>query len=939
MKLTRIWTNLRFRLLGMFLLILLLLGGSISYFVFVRAQSALHQEVVSHLTYISLLKEAELNRWGSGIKDKLESLAQRPLVREISAELVSDDLSLAEKQSLNDSLLNNHFQPALESTGFFNELSLVRISDGKIVTSTEENSVGKYREDMLYFQEGLRGTYLDIPRYDLSEGKAVLHASTPILGSDGGPVAVLIAHTDLEEFETIVSKYSGSSSTQESYLVSQTNLMVSRSRFAAGIENSIFVYSEGAEGCLQGGSGSGEYTDYRGVPVVGVYTWMPDWKMCLITEEDQSEAFALSSQLRRTTITIGSLVTIIAVLGGVLISRSITNPLKKITQGAQEFSRGNLDYQVDLDSDDELGHLARTFNTMRSSLASTLRANQAMLEELQDLNISLEARVEDRTRDLKDAQLTALKGMEEAKQARYKAEENESRFRTLFEESPISLWEEDHSEVKKCLDDLIASGVQDLEVYFEEHSQKLKECIDLFKVLAVNHQSLITFEAKSKDELMDNLGRTFLPESAEIMRQELAALHGGESRYEAELPYLTLKGNRIWVNLVVSIPPGYEDSWERVLVSMLDISPQKRAQQAVLEEKDFSERIINSIPGVFYVFNTDGRFLRWNDNFEQVTEYTPDEIRALQPAELFIGEDQRLVAARISEVFSKGAATVMANFTSKSGRQTPYFLTGVRAMVEGEPILIGTGVDISERVAAEEALAEKAQDLARSNEDLEQFAYVASHDLQEPLRMVASYLQLLERRYGDSLEGEAKEFMAFAVDGANRMKRLINDLLAYSRVGTRGDEFSSINLNQIVGRVHSNLIEQIEESGAVITHDALPTLTGDETQLLQLYQNLISNAIKFRKPEIPPGIHLGAVRENGDWKMFVRDNGIGFDPKYSERIFVLFQRLHSNQEYRGTGIGLAVSKRIVERHGGRIWVESKPGEGTTFFFTLPENQN
>ncbi len=922
----------------MFLLISLLLGGSISYFVFVRAQSALHQEVVSHLTYISLLKEAELDRWGSGIKDKLESLAQRPLVREISEELIAEDLSLAEKQRLNDSLLEFHFEPALASAGFFSELNLIRLSDGKIVASTEEGSVDKFRENTLYFQEGLSGSYLDIPRYNLSEGKAVLHASTPLLGSDGKVIAVLVAHADLDEFETIVSKYSAASSTQETYLVSQTNLMVSKSRFAPDTENSIFVFSEGAERCLQTGSGSGEYNDYRGIPVVGVYTWMPDWKLCLITEEDQAEAFALSAQLRQTTITIGSLVTLLAVLGGLLITRSITKPLKIITQGAQEFSRGNLDFQVNLDSNDELGHLARTFNNMRDNLVSTLKTNQDMLEELQAFNEELEARVENRTRDLKEAQLATLNMMEDAQEARHQAEKSEIRFRTLFEESPISLWEEDHSEVKKYLDDLAASGVQDLEAHFDAHPQKLQECTDLFKVRAVNQQCLITFKAESKDELIENLGRTFLPESTEVLKKELAALYGGESRYETEIPYLTLQGEQIWVNLVISIPEGSEDSWERVLVSMLDISPQKRAQQAILDEKELSERIINSIPGIFYVFNTDGRFIRWNDNFEQVSEYSPKEIRAMQPIELFTGEEQQLVAARIGEVFSKGAATVMANFTSKSGQQTPYYLTGVRAIIGGEPILVGTGVDISERVAAENALAEKARDLARSNEDLEQFAYVASHDLQEPLRMVASYLQLLERRYGDSLEGEAKEFMAYAVDGANRMKRLINDLLAYSRVGTHGNEFRRIDLNQIVGRVHSNLIEQIEESGAVITHDTLPTLTGDETQLLQLYQNLISNAIKFRKQDVPPGIHLGAVLENGKWKMFVRDNGIGFDPKYSERIFVLFQRLHSNQKYRGTGIGLAVSKRIVERHGGRIWVESKLGEGTTFFFTLPENQ-
>jgi chemotaxis family two-component system sensor kinase Cph1 len=248
-------------------------------------------------------------------------------------------------------------------------------------------------------------------------------------------------------------------------------------------------------------------------------------------------------------------------------------------------------------------------------------------------------------------------------------------------------------------------------------------------------------------------------------------------------------------------------------------------------------------------------------------------------------------------------------------------------------------VDISERVAAEQALEEKARDLKRSNEDLEQFAYVASHDLQEPLRMVASYLQLLDHRYGEKLPDEAREFMDFAVDGATRMKQLINDLLAFSRVGTRGGDFQDINLNTVLGQVHNNLMGLIEETGTIITHDELPVIPADETQMQQLYQNLIGNAIKFCKDDQRPLIHISAEQKNGLWQFSVSDNGIGIDPQFKDRIFVLFQRLHGTDQYKGTGIGLAVSKRIVERHGGRIWVESQPGEGSKFFFTLPGGNN
>jgi len=239
------------------------------------------------------------------------------------------------------------------------------------------------------------------------------------------------------------------------------------------------------------------------------------------------------------------------------------------------------------------------------------------------------------------------------------------------------------------------------------------------------------------------------------------------------------------------------------------------------------------------------------------------------------------------------------------------------------------------RKRAEEALAQKAQELARSNADLQHFAYIASHDLQEPLRMVSSYLQLLERRYKEQLDTDAREFIAYAVDGATRMQALINALLSYSRVGTRGKPFEPTDCSMILERALDNLKVAIEESNAVVTHDPLPTVMADDVQLTQVFQNLIGNAVKFHG-ERPPQVHIGARRGKGEWIFSVRDNGIGIDPQHFERIFMIFQRLHSQDEYPGAGIGLAVCKKIVERHGGRIWVESQPGEGSTFYFTIPD---
>jgi PAS domain S-box-containing protein len=232
-------------------------------------------------------------------------------------------------------------------------------------------------------------------------------------------------------------------------------------------------------------------------------------------------------------------------------------------------------------------------------------------------------------------------------------------------------------------------------------------------------------------------------------------------------------------------------------------------------------------------------------------------------------------------------------------------------------------------------LQQQAEALARSNTELEQFAYVASHDLQEPLRMVTSYLQLLERRYKGELDEDADEFIAFAVDGATRMQELINSLLKYSRVSTRGRPFEFVDSAQVLEHVLFSLQMAIEENHAVVTHDDLPTVMADGTQLTQVFQNLISNAIKFHGDRSPK-IHVGAERSDGEWLFWVRDDGIGIAPQHFERIFRIFQRLHNRADYPGTGIGLTICKKVVERHGGRIWVESEPGQGATFYFTISD---
>jgi PAS domain S-box-containing protein len=379
-------------------------------------------------------------------------------------------------------------------------------------------------------------------------------------------------------------------------------------------------------------------------------------------------------------------------------------------------------------------------------------------------------------------------------------------------------------------------------------------------------------------------------------------------------------------------------------VTIRDLSERRAMEAALRDAQARFDGIISISTDAIVSVDEGQRIVFFNQGAEQTFGYGAEEVIGM-PLEMLI--PQRFRDDHHQEVSGFGRSPVRARRMGergqisglrKDGEEFPAEASISRYMLGGKRIFTAVLRDSTERQRTEEALARQAAELARSNSDLEQFAYVASHDLQEPLRMVASYTQLLGRRYADRLDDDAREFIGYAVDGVTRMQSLINDLLAYSRVGTRGDEFAETDTSAVLARVLATLGAAIEENDAVVSFDALPTIRADAGQLAQLFQNLIGNAIKFRRPEVAPRVHIGAERQERGWLFSVRDNGIGIGPEYADRIFIIFQRLHSRSEYPGTGIGLSICKKIVERHGGEIRMESTPGEGTTFLFDIPDEK-
>ncbi len=582
---------------------------------------------------------------------------------------------------------------------------------------------------------------------------------------------------------------------------------------------------------------------------------------------------------------IGGVLCLVALVAAVTAGRRITRPVARLAAAGGPLVRGEA---VDLGTPSsirELEALQQAVGEASAAIRARYREREQAEETLRRANEVLEARVQERTAALEAANAVLQEDIQHRQRAEEALRESETRFRKIFDESPIG------------------NALTGNDGRFLAVNRALSE------ILGYTQAELASID----------LAAIIHPDDFRLSRQGLQRLLTGEQdTYRAKERYIHRDGHLVWADVSTFLMRDQNGRPLQFITHIQDITERKQAEEEIQSLAKFPAEN----PHPVLRLNHDGIILYANEVSAAV-----------------LREWSCSVGNRAPDPWPETIREALA----RSSKKTLDLECGDRiysifvAPVPNADYVNLYARDITDRKRAEDTLKQTLADLERSNQELEQFAYVASHDLQEPLRMVASFTQLLAQRYQDRLDQEAKEFIGFAVDGATRMQRLIQDLLAYSRVTRRGARLAPTDAHAALRNALANLHAVIQESGARVTHDELPTVAADAAQLTQVFQNLVGNAIKFRG-EVTPRVHVSTTPTDDEWVFAVADNGIGIDPQYFDRIFVIFQRLHSSHRYPGTGIGLALCSRIVQRHGGRIWVESAPGKGATFYFTMKRQE-
>lgn len=871
--------------------------GILGVLAYISGQSGLQEATTAGLLSSALEKQSALERWFTEARIDITMKAESPGMVERVANLRSAAPGSPEALAAHNDLIRE-MQPLVSPETVFIDLLFIHPETGEVLASTDPGEEGKFKENRSYFIEGKNNPYVSEVYYSTSLGRPAIAASTPVIAEDGRLLGVLAGRLDMNTLNTLISQRSGLRYSEDSYLVNSAGLLVTQPRFISDpvvLQRSI--QTEAVNRCLDGNSGVALYDDYRGDAVIGDYRWLPAYRVCLITEFDQSEAFAPSLAFTRTIMLTVGLALGSAIVLAVLLARTFTRPLLALQAGARRLGLGDLEYRVAVKSSDEIGSLATAFNEMADSLEKQVAERKQAGRVREALYTISQAAVT--SENLQDIYLSIHRALGTLMPA-------DNFYIALYDPAA----------------DLIHFP------YF----------VDQF-----DEPSPPKKPGRGLTEYVLRTGRTLLADSqalAQLVQQGEVEMVGTDSVDWLGVPLKV--GTKVFGVMAVQsytesvrFGTAEKEMLEFVSTQVASAIERKLTQQRIAEALEFNNTLIDSSTLGISAYDASGQCILANEAISRIVGATREQVLGQNYNQIASWKKSGLLESAREAVTTGRDTRQEIHTTSTFGKEiwldcrcTP-FVSG------GELHLLLTFDDITIPKQAEEALQSYAAKLEQSNRDLQEFAYVASHDLQEPLRKVQAFSDRLATKYTDALDDTGRDYLKRMRDASQRMQILINDLLGFSRVSTRAQPFTEVNLNTIAREVLSDLENLIERTQARLETGELPTIQADPTQMHQLLQNLIGNALKFHGEKRSPLIKVSAKIEGDTCQISVEDNGIGFDTQYLDRIFKPFQRLHNREEYEGSGMGLAICRRIAERHGGSITATSAPGKGATFLVTLP----
>jgi len=987
--------SIRLKLTVMFLALALIPLMLVSALTFNNYKQSLEADHLEQLQVHASFKARQIEEYFNALKTYMVIIQKSnvinknfPVLMQLAQTTPTPDF-IAAKQALDETLQKNQL--------IFKLLDLMLVNtEGKVIyASGPEHSINDFSDAAPAtvknaFNQGLTKIYLsDIFSDKEQAGRPAMLITAPACDLNGHVIGVIAFEADMQPIYNLIRDITGLGHKTGEILIGKKsgnqvvflNPLRQDSRPAL---NNVLLGSESAlpmQEAVQGRQATGQTIDYRGKKVVAAWRYLPSLEWGLVAKIDTEDAFADIINLRNLIFIILAIVFILAGIMAVSIALSIAGPIKKVAEGAKIIGSGNLDYKVGTNLKDEIGQLARAFNKMTGDLKNLAVARDAERQRLYGVLETLPVYVLLLTEDyhVPFANRFFRERFGESNGQRcheYLFKRNEpcencETYKVLKTDA-AHRWEWTGPDGRNY--DIYDYPFRDtdgsrmiLEMGIDITEQKRAQeslrsaAIYARSLIEVSLDPLVTISSEGK---ITDVNETSIKVTG-VPREQLIGTDFSDyftepdkAREGYRLVFtrgfvtdypLTIRHKNGHLTDVLYNASVYKDIHGKVIgvfAAAHDVTFQKQASQ-------YARSLIESSPDPLVTISASGKITDVNEATIKVTGVPREQLIGTDFSDYFTEPDKAREGYRL--VFTRGFVTdYPLTIRHKNGHLTDVlYNASVYKDIHGKVIgVFAAARDVTVLKQAEAELrrhrdnlnalvqARTAEleisnkELASSNENLEQFAYVASHDLQEPLRIMSNYSQLLERRYKEKLDKDADDFIGFIVDAAKRMQKLITDLLEYSRTGSKNVTRTEVDCNEVLRKVTDMMSAIIESDHAIVSHDNLPVLTAHETGLIQLFQNLIGNALKFHGKQ-PPIIHVSARRDKNEWLFSVRDNGIGIEPQYRERIFQIFQRLHSIGEYPGTGIGLSICKKIVEYHGGRIWVESEAGKGATFYFTIP----